>query len=60
MAVIDARAFALHKAWVSVREDRDPVRARRDFEQPKLQPSSRPDIFTSRSRARNWRRCQIR
>jgi hypothetical protein len=35
MAVIDPRAFALHKAWISVREDRDPVKARRDFEQAK-------------------------
>jgi hypothetical protein len=33
MAVIDPRAFALHKAWVSAREDREPVKARRDFEQ---------------------------
>jgi hypothetical protein len=31
--VIDPRAFALHKAWVSFREDREPVKASRDFEQ---------------------------
>jgi hypothetical protein len=35
MAVIDPRAFALHKAWISRREDREPVKARRDFEQAK-------------------------
>jgi hypothetical protein len=33
MVVIDPRAFALHKAWVSSREDREPVKAKRDFEQ---------------------------
>jgi hypothetical protein len=33
MVVIDPRAFALHKAWISGREDREPVKARRDFEQ---------------------------
>jgi hypothetical protein len=33
MVVIDPRAFALHKAWVSSREDREPVKARRDFQQ---------------------------
>jgi hypothetical protein len=33
MVVIDPRAFALHKAWISEREDREPVKARRDFEQ---------------------------
>jgi hypothetical protein len=33
MVVIDPRAFALHKAWVSSREDREPVRAKRDFQQ---------------------------
>lgn len=35
MTVIDPRAFALHKAWISTREDREPVKARRDFEQAK-------------------------
>ncbi len=35
MVVIDPRAFALHKAWVSKREDREPIRAQRDFEQAK-------------------------
>jgi len=33
MVVIDPRAFALHKAWISGREDREPVKAKRDFEQ---------------------------
>jgi hypothetical protein len=33
MVVIDPRAFALHKAWISEREDREPVKAKRDFEQ---------------------------
>jgi hypothetical protein len=33
MVVIDPRAFALHKAWVSSREDRDPVKMTRDLEQ---------------------------
>jgi len=33
MVVIDPRAFALHKAWLSRREDREPVKAKRDFEQ---------------------------
>jgi hypothetical protein len=33
MVVIDPRAFALHKAWISRREDREPVKAKRDFEQ---------------------------
>jgi hypothetical protein len=36
MAVIDPRAFALHKAWISTREDREPVKSRRDFEQAKV------------------------
>jgi hypothetical protein len=35
MAVIDPRAFALHKVWISEREDREPVKARRDLEQAK-------------------------
>jgi hypothetical protein len=33
MVVIDPRAFALHKAWVSSREDREPAKAKRDFQQ---------------------------
>ncbi len=33
--VIDPRAFALHKAWVSERKDRDPLKATRDLEQAK-------------------------
>jgi hypothetical protein len=36
MAVIDPRAFALHKAWVSAREDRDPVKATRDMMQAEI------------------------
>ncbi len=35
LAVVDPRAFALHKAWVSRRPDRDPVKAPRDGEQAK-------------------------
>lgn len=35
MIVIDPRAFALHKMWVSERPDRDPVKAVRDREQAK-------------------------
>jgi hypothetical protein len=33
MVVIDPRAFALHKAWVSMREDREPLKAKRDLQQ---------------------------
>jgi hypothetical protein len=33
VVAIDPRAFALHKAWVSGREDREPVKAVRDLEQ---------------------------
>ena len=33
MVVIDPRAFALHKAWISSRPDRDPVKAGRDLQQ---------------------------
>lgn len=33
LAVIDPRAFALHKAWLSAREGRDPLKAPRDREQ---------------------------
>ena len=33
--VIDPRAFALHKAWVSSRPDREPIKALRDLEQAK-------------------------
>jgi hypothetical protein len=35
LVAIDPRAFALHKAWVSRREDREPLRAVRDMEQAK-------------------------
>jgi hypothetical protein len=35
MVVIDPRAFALHKLWVSNREDRDPLKVQRDREQAK-------------------------
>jgi len=34
-AVIDPRAFALHKAWLSSRENRDPLKSARDLEQAK-------------------------
>jgi hypothetical protein len=33
MVVIDPRVFALHKAWVSTRKDRERLRAKRDLEQ---------------------------
>jgi hypothetical protein len=33
LVVIDPRIFALHKAWVSDREDHDPLKKRRDKEQ---------------------------
>jgi hypothetical protein len=33
--VIDPRAFALHKAWMSNRKDREPLKAVRDLEQAK-------------------------
>lgn len=35
MVVIDPRAFALHKAWLSQRPDREPIKAKRDFDQAK-------------------------
>jgi len=35
MVVIDPRAFALHKAWISARADREPLKATRDLEQAK-------------------------
>jgi hypothetical protein len=35
VVAIDPRAFALHKAWISKRADRDPVKASRDLEQAK-------------------------
>jgi hypothetical protein len=35
VVAIDPRAFALHKAWVSDRQDREPLRAARDLEQAK-------------------------
>lgn len=35
IVVIDPRAYALHKAWVSKRVDREKVKATRDFEQAK-------------------------
>jgi hypothetical protein len=35
LIVIDPRAFALHKAWVSNRQDREPIKAARDLEQAK-------------------------
>ena len=36
MRVPDPRAFALHKAWLADRPDRDPARARRDLAQAEL------------------------
>ncbi len=36
LVVIDPRAFALHKAWVSDRQDREPIKAVRDLEQAKV------------------------
>lgn len=35
LVAIDPRAFALHKAWLSHREDREPIKAVRDLEQAK-------------------------
>ncbi|MDP2409852.1 MAG: nucleotidyltransferase domain-containing protein [Pseudolabrys sp.] len=35
IVAIDPRAFALHKAWVSRRPDREPLKAHRDLEQAK-------------------------
>jgi len=35
MVVIDPRAFALHKAWLSSRPDREPIKATRDLQQSK-------------------------
>ncbi len=33
ITTVDPRAFAIHKHWVSKREDRDPLKRRRDLEQ---------------------------
>jgi hypothetical protein len=33
LVVIDPRAFALHKAWVANRQDREPLKSARDLEQ---------------------------
>ena len=35
LVVIDPRAFALHKVWISRRPDRDPLKSTRDLEQAK-------------------------
>lgn len=35
MSSVDPRVFALHKCWISTREDRDPVKRRRDIAQAK-------------------------
>lgn len=35
LVAIDPRAFALHKAWVSHRDDREPLKVMRDMEQAK-------------------------
>jgi hypothetical protein len=39
LVAIDPRAFALHKAWVSRREDREPLKAVRDLQQAKAAAS---------------------
>lgn len=36
MSVPDPRSFALHKAWLSMRDDREPIKRRRDMAQAKL------------------------
>lgn len=36
MSVPDARAFALHEAWLSSRDDREPIRRKRDEGQARL------------------------
>jgi len=36
MVVVDPRVFALHKAWLSSREDRERLKAKRDWEQAKF------------------------
>lgn len=36
ISVPDPRAFALHKLWVSTREDRDPARRRRDLDHARV------------------------
>lgn len=33
MSCVDPRAFALHKYWISLRDDRDPLKRRRDMAQ---------------------------
>jgi hypothetical protein len=33
ISCVDPRVFALHKYWISQREDRDPVKRRRDIAQ---------------------------
>jgi Nucleotidyltransferase len=35
LVVIDPRTFALHKVWLSVRPDREPLKVKRDLEQAK-------------------------
>ncbi|HEX8663561.1 MAG TPA: nucleotidyltransferase domain-containing protein [Beijerinckiaceae bacterium] len=35
LVVVDPRVFSLHKLWLSRREDRDPLKKHRDFEQAK-------------------------
>lgn len=35
LAMVDPRVFALHKRWLSTREDRDPVKKQRDLGQAK-------------------------
>lgn len=39
MVVIDPRAFALHKAWVAQKDDREPIKRRRDVTwSPRMSP----------------------
>jgi Nucleotidyltransferase len=54
LVAIDPRAFALHKAWVSRREDREPLKAVRDLEQAQSRSNYRyalPEKTTRQLRA---------
>jgi hypothetical protein len=48
LVAIDPRAFALHKAWVSRREDREPLKAVRDLEQAKTAATIATDYLRKR------------
>ena len=39
IVAIDPRAFALHKAWLAKRADREPLKTQRDLEQAKVAAS---------------------